>query len=143
MTVTTLSLRPTSQWHTPDAGTGRKDSRVTLLPMSVEQPQCCKVCRRLLQLQWTQGVRLDQMRRGPCPGVSSSAKMFKPASLTTVLRTSWMQFGMSGTTPTSLLRMSCAASLEASSCTQPKQAGSPVDTVTRTASSLSFPTTLE
>ena len=143
MTVITLSLRPTSQWHTPDAGTGRKGSKVTLPPMNAEQPLCCKVYRRLLQLQWTLGVTLDKMRRGPCPGGSSSVRTCRPASPTTVLRTSWRPFGMSGTTLTSQLKTSCAASPEALFCTQPKQAGFLVDTVTRTASSSSSPTTLE
>ena len=68
MTVTTLSLRPTSQWHTRDAGAGRKDSRATLLQMNAERLPCFRACRRLLRLPWTLGVTLDRMSRGPCPG---------------------------------------------------------------------------
>ena len=68
MTATTLSLRPTSQWPTPDAGAGRKVSRATLLQMNAEQLPCFRAYRRLLRLPWTPGVTLDRMSRGPCPG---------------------------------------------------------------------------
>ena len=141
MTVTTSSLRPISQWRTPDAGTGRKDSRVTLLQMNAERQPCLRACRRLLRLPWTPGVTLDRMSRGPCPGGNSSVMTCRQASPTTALRTSWKPFEMSGITLTSLPKMSCAASLEASFCTRPKSAGFPVGIAARTASSSSSPTT--
>ena len=68
MTVTTLSLRPTLPWRTPDAGTGREVLRVTLLRMNAEQQPCLRACRRLLRQPWTLGVTLDRMGRGLCPG---------------------------------------------------------------------------
>ena len=141
MTVTTLSLRPTSPWRTPDAGTGRKVLRVTLLRMNAEQQPCSKACRRLLRQPWTLGVTLDRMSRGLCPGGNSSAMTCRLASPTTVLRTSWKPYEMSGIILTFQPKMSCAASLVASSCTLPKPAGFPVGIAAGMASSSSSPTT--
>ena len=141
MMVITLLPRPTSPWRTPDAGVGRKASKVTLLQMSAEQQPCSKAFRRLLRQPWTLSVILVRMDRGLCPGETSSVMTYRLASPATASRTSWKQFARSGTTLTSLLRMLCAASPVASSCTRPNLAGFPVGIALVTVNSSSSPTT--
>ena len=141
MMVITLLPRPTSPWRTPDAGVGRKASKVTLLQMSAEQQPCSKAFRRLLRQPWTLSVILVRMGRGLCPGETSSVMTYRLASPATASRTSWKQFARSGTTLTSPLRMLCAASPVASSCTRPNLAGFPVGIALVTVNSSSSPTT--
>ena len=97
--------------------------------------------RRLLRQPWTLSVILVRMDRGLCPGETSSVMTYRLASPATASRTSWKQFARSGTTLTSLLRMLCAASPVASSCTRPNLAGFPVGIALVTVNSLSSPTT--
>ena len=69
---------------------------------------------------------LGQDESGALPGENSSAMTCRLASPTTALRTSWKPYEMSGIILTFQPKMSCAASLVASSCTLPKPAGFPV-----------------
>ena len=139
--VITSFLRPTSPWRIPDAGIGRRDLRVTPLPMSAEQQPCSKASHKLLRQPWTLGVTSVRMGRGLCPGENSSAMTCKLASPTTVLRTLWRLFAKSGITQTFPPKTSCAASPVASFCIRPNPTGFHAGTAAGTASSSSSPTT--